>query len=506
MNAAPIKLVAGQLADAASQAEAALIESGTDIYTRASELVRPVVDEVDASDGRRTKVARLTQVSVPALLDRLSRHSRWQAYRRREQEWIAIDPPRGVAEILLSRDGEWQFPRLAGVITCPTLRPDGSILAEPGYDTRTGLLLLDPPPLPVLPPRPTRDDAIAALKLLDGLLDGFPFVGAASRSVALSALITPVARGALAAAPLHAVRAPAAGTGKSFLIDTASTVLTGRPAPVIAAGATEEETEKRLAAALIAGQAFVSIDNVNGRLAGDLLCQMVERPLVEIRELGLSRLRRVENKATVFANGNNIEISGDMVRRVILCSLDANLERPETRTFPSNPCAQVAADRGRYIAAALVIVRAYVEAGCPGALDNLASFGGWSRMVRSALMWLDRADPVETMEIARAEDTGLAQLSAVVAAWREAIGVDNPKLAGELKAAAECVSADGRQLNLALRGALLDVAAARSGQAIDPIRLGLFLKRSSGRIVDGLKIVSEANSHSKSKEWSLRWI
>jgi putative DNA primase/helicase len=39
--------------------------------------------------------------------------------------------------------------------------------------------------------------------------------------------------------------------------------------PVMAAGRTEEETEKRLGAALLAGQPIINIDNVNGELGGD---------------------------------------------------------------------------------------------------------------------------------------------------------------------------------------------------------------------------------------------
>jgi putative DNA primase/helicase len=43
---------------------------------------------------------------------------------------------------------------------------------------------------------PTKADAQAALKLIDGLLDEFPLVDDVARSVALAALMTPVLRGA----------------------------------------------------------------------------------------------------------------------------------------------------------------------------------------------------------------------------------------------------------------------------------------------------------------------
>src|SRR5262249_48776683 len=152
----------------------------------------------------------------------------------------------------LKRVGEHEFLPIVGVITTPTLRPDGTVLVEAGYDPATWLLLTDPPILPPIHDRPTFDDAYAALKDLDELLDEFPFVGAASRSVALSALITPIARGAFPVAPLHAARAPTAGSGKSYLFDVAAAIDQGERCPVIAAGRDEAETEKRLGATILA--------------------------------------------------------------------------------------------------------------------------------------------------------------------------------------------------------------------------------------------------------------
>ena len=59
---------------------------------------------------------------------------------------------------------------LAGIIGTPTLRCDGTILKDAGYDPATQLLLIDPPPMPKISEQLTRDDALAALKLLKDLL------------------------------------------------------------------------------------------------------------------------------------------------------------------------------------------------------------------------------------------------------------------------------------------------------------------------------------------------
>lgn len=82
-------------------------------------------------------------------------------------------------------------------------------------------------------------------------------------------------------------------------------------------------------------------------------------------------------------------------------TLDPQLERPELREFRSSPVAIVLADRCAYTAACLTICRAYIIAGRPTPARKLASFEGWSDTVRSALIWLGKADSVFDGNIAR---------------------------------------------------------------------------------------------------------
>jgi hypothetical protein len=52
----------------------------------------------------------------------------------------------------------------------------------------------------------------------------------------------------------------------------------------------------------------------------------------------------------------------------------------------------------------------------------LGSYEDWSDLVRSTLMWLGEADPVETVEWARETDPRLDEKRAVMAAWAAVIG------------------------------------------------------------------------------------
>jgi hypothetical protein len=407
-----IRVAGGDLSREADEAERALIGVGLPIFVRAGALVSPVCEEAPAAKDRKTTIARLRKLTVDELIDRLSRHADFQRYDARAKKYVSIDPPERVAKIILARQGVGKFPPVAGVITTPTLRPDGSLLGEPGYDASTRLYLaLDPQfAMPAMSAKPTREDALQALSLLRDVLSGFPFVSPIDRAVALSGILTAVLRGAVSVAPMHVFRAHTPGTGKSLLVDVAAITATGRRCPVIAAGKTEEETEKRLGALLRDGVPLVSLDNVSGELGGDALAQMTERPLVRIRILGKSGAPEFECKAAIFATGNNLVLVGDMVRRAVVCTLDAGVERPELREFKFDPIDRVLQNRGAYVAACLTIARAYVAAGAPKVRGPLGSYGEWSDMVRAPLIWLGEADPVDSMETAREEDPELAAI------------------------------------------------------------------------------------------------
>jgi Bifunctional DNA primase/polymerase, N-terminal len=491
----------GELSNLVSRGEIILRAAGVQIFQRSRQLVRPVIEEVDATRGRRTKICQLIPIVPDYLRDLLCRHGQWRRYDARSKECVPINPPRDIAATMLARTGEWHlFPAVYGVTSAPTMRPDGSLLTEPGFDEKTGLLLVEPPAMPAIPDLPTKADAQVALKLLEDLLVGFPFVDDVARAGALSAIITAVARGAFPVTPLHASRAPTAGSGKSFLWDIVAAIISGQPMPVISIGKDEIEMEKRLGAALMTGQPLISIDNISGELGGDALCQIIERPVVDIRVLGLSKNMRIEARGTsVFATGNNFTLVGDMCRRVITINLDAGMERPELRQFKFDPVERVLEDRGKYIAAALIICRAYFVAGRPDKAPKLASFEGWSDTVRSALIWLGQEDPVKSMELARQEDPELIELGEMLEAWGEVMGTgaDTRAKLADVLLRCESMSREEEHDEPAPTYPRLNAALKVVGQRYlgkpalpDARMLGKWLQRFKGRPVGGKKFMN----------------
>jgi hypothetical protein len=96
-------------------------------------------------------------------------------------------------------------------------------------------------------------------------------------------------------------------------------------------------------------------------------------------------------------------------------------------------------------------------------------------MVRSPLIWLDRLDPVQTMETARKDDPTLQAMEAVFAALKEAMGVGEPKALSATQiiqlAHERTDPVNGFQLrHPGLKEALLTVAGQRD--SIDACELG----------------------------------
>lgn len=489
---------AGRLAEIVATAEQYLMWDNVEFYDRGGVLVRPIINEAMAVGGRNLTTASLQQVDTPYLQKRLADSIIWQRNARKKLNGanvivqVPTDPPASIAPIIKSDAGDWPFNKIAGVITAPTIRRDGSILFREGYDKKTKLLLVAPPEMPRLIEHPTHDDAIAASRRIATLFGNFPFVDKASLAVAMSAFITPIVRAAMTVAPLHAISAPTPGSGKSYLVDICVAAVKGNTAPATPIGKNEDETEKRISGCMLQGDPIIVLDNVNGVLEGDALCQCIERPLVKFRTLGESRMTEIENKVTIFATGNRIELPDDMRRRSILCTLDANMERPELRQFTFDPVSEVLDNRGSYIADALTIVRAYKIAGMPDCLPRLASFHEWSDMVRSAIVWCGFEDPLKSMEQVRENDTRRDALIDFVNEWRK--NVYRPVTAKELF--------DEALGNPELQASMRAFINHRSGN-VDAVLLGQRLGKVKDSIIDGHKIVSVKDKHTGKSVWSI---
>ena len=433
------------------------------------------------------------------LAGRAAIHQKWDS---RLTAYVHTDCPRRVAESLLAR-GHWSLlSELVGFSESPTITNDGRVIDRPGYDNASGLFFAftvipgyQRPPL-----KPSKKDASAAAERLLKLFDSFPFVDASDRTAMLAALLTAIQRRLLPAAPLVAITAPTPGTGKTLLCETLALIATSRRASVLSLGHDDTEAEKRLTGVLLAGDAVISVDNIERPLKGDLLCQVATQEFVRLRPLGGTSMVTVRPHALIVATGNNLAIIGDLKRRVLMIRLDAKTERPEHREFDRDHLATITAMRGEIISLCLTIVAAYLAAGAPK-IAGLHGFGGfeqWDRMVRRPLVWLDLPDPLLSSEELREQDPDLEAMRLLYSAWHKSFS-DNPVTIAEVitKSAATGMSADD-DLRDAVRLACTDKDKPNSRS------LGYWVRAHRERIIDGMQLCKAgADSHAKVAKWKV---
>jgi putative DNA primase/helicase len=488
----PILVKIGETTRAVNELEARLIAASRDLYQRGG-IVSTGFAKMKTWDRKTIITQVIEERSMPALGEDAEAVAKFVKYDKKG-DLIPCPPPKALLTTLMARRHRLRLPILTAIANCPSIACDtGELLDKPGYDPSTGILF---DPLGVSFPRvsslPTKQEAEAALRRLGVLLETFKFVSDDDRAVALSALLTAMARRGLPFAPLHAFDAPVAGSGKSLIVDLASILATGHEAGVTAQG-NDEETEKRLATLLMRGDIIIALDNCDFPLGHPLINQMMTQASVEVRVLGQSLMISVQPKALVTATGNNLVIKGDLTRRCVIARLDPGTERPELSRFNYDPIIDAKESRGELVACALTVLKAYHNAGRPKPEEEpapLQSFTHWSDLVRGALIWLGAGDPVATMERLRSNDPVLDAMRTVMSAWLDEFGEDPMSASEAVRKANETQLTGGdmfgreRERELVrpeLQDAFLTIAG-RSGK-IDIRRFGTWLGKRADRII-----------------------
>lgn len=484
-----IEVQAGELSSIVAKAEAALIATNAGIYQRGGQLVRIVTLARDtAQHGIRrsagsTVIMPVTRDYLPLALGRAANWARWD---KREKAMRRIDPPAAVATAMIASAGEWKFASLAGIVTAPTLRSDATLLDRPGYDTESRLFAaFDPDEFPAINSKPSREEALEALSLLDDLFSECIFTGgdrSAHASVAIAAAITACERHAMPTAPAFAISAHKQGSGKTTIARAIGQLSMGREPAVIAPTDDETEFKKALLATLIAGDPVVLIDNVARPVDSASLCAVLTSAIYSDRVLGVSQKVSLPTTATWLFTGNSIEFVGDLTTRTLLSVLDPEVEHPEARPFRRNLSEYVLQKRGALVAAALTVSLAYAAAGSPKVNAPRSRFTEWDALVRNPLLWLGAADPLETQAELRATDPVREALVALLTAWRGAFNNQPTSVADAVKAG----TASGMSAMPQLLEALQGVAGERNGE-VNARRLGRYIVRNIRRIEGGMR-------------------
>ncbi len=454
-----------------------------EVFHRGGCLVHVVREEVKARGIVRPPSAPTIQPVAPARIrEVLSDAATWISEKGRQ-----IHPPQWAVQALLAR-GKWTGLRpLEGIVEAPVVRPDGSILQEPGYDEETGLVFVPNGRFFPIQTAPSQSEAAHAAKtILDAVAD-FPFSTEAHRSAWLSSVLTILSRFAFAGpSPLHLFDANVRGAGKSLLADVTAMITLGRSAARMAPSENEAEERKRITALALAGDPLILIDNVSGMLGSAPLDAALTGSTWVDRLLGQNLTVSLPLVATWLATGNNVTLKGDTSRRSLHIRLDSPEEFPEQRDGFRHPrlLEWVSEKRPELVAAALKVLSGYFRAGRPDqGLSPWGSFEGWSSLIRNAIVWAGQPDPGDTRQALQTDaDRDRELLERLLRGWTEAVtNVGRPISASE---AITRLQAGGEGELSILRSAVIELCSS-PGQLPSPRVLGNRLKKFRGRVIQG---------------------
>lgn len=280
---------------------------------------------------------------------------------------------------------------LKGVTHTPLVRPDGTILDKPGFDDGTRLLYLPDNGLEILPASasPSEIEVRKAVKLIESIVEQFPFVNDFHRANWYGALFTPIMRAVLPPPyPMFVIDAPAPGSGKSYLSMIIRTIHGG----ILRAGfpTDEAEVEKSIMAILTDTTApVVTFDNVRGKVKSAKFEAMLTSGTFAGRVLGVTKSKDAPNDRLWLVTANNAEIDGDLARRTYWITIDPRRPRPFERSgFKLDLRTWVPEHRSEVIWAMLTVIRAWVVAGMPKAEKKRSDdFANWDAGMAGMLKW-----------------------------------------------------------------------------------------------------------------------
>jgi hypothetical protein len=465
---------------------------------------------------RVTDQGRLAPVDSEWITDWLQRHAEFERYKTSANAWLPTDLPPKYACTILAKRGEMDLPGLVAVTAAPFLRPDGSVVDEPGYDDATEVLYR---PAGASAPSVRRGLPRAnANEVLDHLwapFSKFPFAGDVDRGSALALMLTAALRPGIATAPGGLIESHEAGSGKTLCAQAIAN-LTGVPAVPQALSQYEDEIRKSLFSVARAGIPCLFYDNVGRDRAVDSesLAMVLTSGTIADRVLGESTYATVPLRSLLLFTGNNPRIIGDLNRRLLRVRITPQVENPWRRVFDFCPRARTEATWVSLRVSALELVQVALANG-PVSLDSGTGYPEWDGLVRATVCWVAEhldigvgfADPARSLLVGYEDDPERERLRRLLVSWsaifghapvtvREAVETMDRE-AGVSVASEGCTDPRWEAVGQ-LDDVLREIDRQRSTHAI-----GIYLDQQQGRIVDGVVLVN-AGKRSGSNRWSVR--
>ncbi|WP_404479319.1 DNA-primase RepB domain-containing protein [Novosphingobium sp. BL-52-GroH] len=466
-NLPKIRIIQGELVAMVEAATFVLAETGR-YFQSGGAMVRM---DLDASGYKFSRVREADlQLELAKLIE-------WERCNDKGQ-WRRSNPDPQLCRQLLQLSTVPWLPVIDRIAWQPMFDERGVLLREGGYHEASRTYCAFEGADFVLP-EATRENADAAMGRLRDLLKEFRFVTPVDEAAAICGIFTAVLRPGLGRAPGFHYRAPASGSGKSYLSDTTAKCATPGAVAKVSYPRSDEEATKVVLAALRDKPAVLDFDDMatDWRPFG-AINRLLTSPTMTDRILGSSEMATVTTDVLVLGSGNNTGPMGDLQRRVMVVNLDTASETPALVSYKGKPLDAVVNNRAAYVVDVLTIVLAWQAAEEPRAdVPSLATYNGrWADYCRHTLLWMDLPDPAEGMIARLREDPDAAALGRLLRAWHDHHNEKPVTIRALLD------DADGE-----LSHALEDLPFVE-GSAINRSKFGWYCKRNENRPVGGLRL------------------
>lgn len=338
-----------------------------------------------------------------------------------------IPPPFALGAALAPKT--WRRLRpLHGIAGAPVLRPDGSLLQEPGYDEATGLYLASKVPLDPVPEAPSSEQVKGARDfLLDQFLRDFPWVGDADKANYVGVLVTPVLRRYLRTLfPFVVFTATMPGSGKTILTSGPGMLYGQR---VLTWSDDDTELRKVITSVLADPVGTVIFDNLaeGTVIKSPVLARLITDRTWADRQLGTNITATYANDRLWCATGNNLRLGGDMASRTVLIGLDPDMPHPEERTGFAIPGLDQwilsPANQRRVLWSLLVLVIDWTRNGAPRERGiTMRQFTPWAEAVGGFLAHHGIKGFLANLEDTRSIDDEASIWTAFLAQWHNLHG------------------------------------------------------------------------------------
>jgi hypothetical protein len=418
-----------------------------------------IFDQAGGFYVRGRRVVRLVMHGGTLISEELKPAALSLEAHQHSRPWAYVDTPFGrverdvpvskfMSEMYLSK-GSWGLPVFNGVSTMPIFHEDGSFRCVEGFDSASGFFFIGTPRGfdKRIPAHPTYDDALTSVMRLRHTFRTIPYAdgprvtediagnqtdvvdlkhpAGLSESCFLAAEMTAVLQRSLPRVPGYLVKAPAisgSGGGKGQIVRAISVTAGDVSIFRTARGHESEELDKRIVAGLLSGAALLVLDNLNYcTLVSEQLAVAMSELTYDIRPLGTSESRRLNDCPFVLATGNGLDLSNDLARRFTRSLLNPGVEDAELRKF-TETLEQIAERCREQIIIDVITIWRWGRQGCAGAQSKpvnrtLGSFEQWVEWVCRPLINLGCADPILSTAESKVDDPSRQATYLVFRKW-----------------------------------------------------------------------------------------